>query len=81
MKLFGDFEAVKFYEENLIFITHNRYLYYIYNPKYNRWQKYRNAGNDSITVQNYDDTKSCIIYNSFVDLCLFVWYCLCYQRG
>ena len=57
MKLFGNFEAVKFYEENLIFITHDRYLYYIYNPKYNRWQKYRNAGNDSITVQNYDDVN------------------------
>lgn len=57
MKLFGDFEAVKFYEENLIFITHDKYLYYIYNPKYNRWQKYRNAGNDSITVQNYDDVS------------------------
>lgn len=55
MKLFGDFEAVKFYEENLIFITHNRYLYYIYNPKFKHWQKYRNAGNDSITIQNYDE--------------------------
>ena len=52
MKLFCNFEAVKFYEENLIFITHDRYLYYIYDPKYDYWQKYRNAGNASITVQN-----------------------------
>lgn len=57
MKLFGGFEAVKFLEENLIFVTHDRYLYYIYNPKYEYWQKYRNAGNDSITVSNYDDVR------------------------
>ena len=31
MKLFEDFEAVKFPEENLIFVTHSGYLYYIYN--------------------------------------------------
>lgn len=55
MKLFGTFEAVKFYQENLIFITHNGYLYYIYNPKYNHWRKYSNAGNDHITVANYDN--------------------------
>jgi hypothetical protein len=53
MKLFDNFEAVKFPEENLIFITCRGYLYYIYNPKYNRWQKYKNAGNDEITVNNY----------------------------
>lgn len=40
MKLFGKFEAVKFHEENLIFITHNGYLYYIYNPEYDRWRKH-----------------------------------------
>ena len=57
MKLFGDFEAVKFYEENLIFITRRGYLYYIFNPKYNRWRKHSNAGNDSITVSNYDDVR------------------------
>lgn len=57
MKLFGGFKAVKFLEENLIFVTHDRYLYYIYNPKYEYWQKYRNAGNDSITVSNYDDVR------------------------
>ena len=53
MKLFGTFEAVKFYQENLIFITHNGYLYYVYNPKYNHWRKHSNAGNDHITVANY----------------------------
>ena len=57
MKLFDEFEAVKFYEENLIFVTHNGYIYYIYNPEYKRWRKYRNAGNDSITVKNYDDVS------------------------
>lgn len=31
MKLFDIFEAVKFSEENMIFITHGGYLYYIYN--------------------------------------------------
>lgn len=57
MKLFGDFETVKFLEENLIFVTHNRYLYYIYNPKYKYWHKYENAGNDSITVSNYNEVS------------------------
>ena len=55
MKLFGTFEAIKFYQENLIFITHDGYLYYIYNPKYKHWRKHRNAGNDHITVANYDE--------------------------
>ena len=40
MKLFGTFEAIKFYQENLIFITHDGYLYYIYNPKYKHWRKH-----------------------------------------
>lgn len=57
MKLFGDFEAVKFPEENMIFITHNGYLYYIYKPKYERWRKHRNAGNDFLTVSNYPDVS------------------------
>ena len=55
MKLFDEFEAVKFYQENLIFVTHNGYLYYIYSPKHKHWRKHRNAGNDHITVANYDD--------------------------
>ena len=57
MKLFDGFEAVKFPEENLIFITNNGYLYYIYNPKYGTWQKYKNAGNDQITVSKYPDVS------------------------
>lgn len=55
MKLFEKFEAVKFSEENLIFITHDGFLYYIYNPKYKWWRKHSNAGNDSLTVENYPD--------------------------
>jgi len=55
MKLFGAFEAVKFPEENLLFVTHNGFLYYIYSYKSNRWQKYHNSGNDSISVENYPD--------------------------
>lgn len=55
MKLFGGFEAVKFCEENLFFITHDGYLYYIYDYKYNRWTKHSNAGNDRIAVNNYPD--------------------------
>lgn len=57
MKLFDGFEAVKFCEENLIFITHDGYLYYVYNPKYNSWRKYRNAGNVHITVDKYPDVS------------------------
>jgi hypothetical protein len=55
MKLFDNFEAIKFSQENLIFITHNGYLYYIYSPKHKYWRKHRNAGNDHLTVANYDD--------------------------
>lgn len=55
MKLFDKFEAVKFRQENLIFITHDGFLYYIYNPKYKHWRKHRNAGNDHLTVANYDE--------------------------
>ena len=31
--------------------------YYIYNPKYKYWKKYRNAGNDSITINNYQEVS------------------------
>lgn len=55
MVLFDNFEAVKFHEENKIFITKERYLYYIYDISSNRWKKYGNAGNDRITVENYGD--------------------------
>lgn len=34
MKLFDDFEAVKFPEENWIFITNDSFLKYIYDEKY-----------------------------------------------
>lgn len=57
MKLFDDFEAIRFPEENLIFITHREYLYYIYDPKYKHWRKHRNAGYDLITVRNYEDVS------------------------
>ena len=57
MKLFDTFEAVKFVQENMIFITNGGYIYYIYNCKYNTWRKYHNAGNDMITVSNYPDVS------------------------
>ena len=57
MKLFDAFEAVKFPEENMIFITQGGYLYYIYNPQYKWWRKHRNAGNDYLTVSNYPDVN------------------------
>ena len=57
MKLFDKFEAVKFLEENLIFVAKDGYLYYIYNPKYKNWEKHKNAGNDKITVKNYPDVS------------------------
>ncbi len=57
MKLFDGFEAIKFTQENMIFITHDGYLYYIYNPKYNFWRMHRNAGSDRLTVTNYDDVS------------------------
>ena len=57
MKLFKGFDAVRFPEENLIFVTHDGYLYYIYNLKYKHWRKHRNAGNDQITVRNYEDVS------------------------
>lgn len=57
MKLFAKFEAVKFHQENLIFITNNKYLYYIYNFDSKVWSKHRNAGNDSIAVENYEDVS------------------------
>lgn len=64
MKLFDNFEVIKFPEENLIFITSDGYLYYIYNPKYNRWTKYKNAGNDQITVKKYPDISKKELINA-----------------
>ena len=57
MKLFDDFEAVKFPEENLIFITKRGYLYYIYNSERKDWSKHKNAGFDHLTVRNYQDVS------------------------
>lgn len=57
MKLFGDFEAVKFPEENVILITQRGYLYYYYQPRYEHWERHKNAGNDMITVSNYPDVS------------------------
>lgn len=57
MKLFGDFDAVRFSEENLFFITKGGYLYYIYNSERKFWRKHRNAGNDHLSIQNYDDVS------------------------
>lgn len=57
MKLFDTFEAIKFPEENLIFITNRGYIYYIYNPKYENWRKHRAAGYDQLTVSNYPDAS------------------------
>ncbi len=57
MKLFGSFNAVKFLQENLLFITNGNYIYYVYNVKHDYWSKYRRAGNDSITIENYEDVS------------------------
>lgn len=57
MKLFDAFEAIKFPEEDMIFITYSGYLYYIYNSKYKWWRKHHNAGNDHLTVSNYPDVS------------------------
>lgn len=65
MKLFDNFEAVKFPEENLIFVTHDKYLYYIYEPEYKQWKKYRNAGNDELTISNYQEVSREDILDAF----------------
>lgn len=57
MKLFENFDAVKFPQENMILITNGKYLYYIYRGQQKRWSRHRNAGNDYITVANYDDVS------------------------
>lgn len=55
MKLFDGYEAVRFPEENLILITHESYLYYIYSPENGSWKKHKNAGYDRLTVSNYQE--------------------------
>lgn len=56
--MFDDFEAVKFSEEDMIFITNEVYLYYIYISKYKCWKKHKNWGNDCITISNYPDVTN-----------------------
>ena len=58
MKLFDDVEAVRFPEENMIFVTHGGYLCYIYNLKRGNWRKYRNPGFELITVSNYQEVSN-----------------------
>ena len=55
--LFDDFEAVKCPEENLILITRDGYLYYVYDFNRKFWRKHHNAGNDYVTVNNYPDVS------------------------
>ena len=55
MKLFDNLEAFKFPQENLILITRNEYLYYIYKPQYKRWYIHKYRRNDQLTVNNYPD--------------------------
>lgn len=57
MRLFDDYEAIKFKEENLIFITNRSYLYCIYDVKNKRWYKHHNAGYDCLSVENYKDLR------------------------
>lgn len=57
MKLFEGFDAVRFPEENLIFVCSDGFLYYIYNPERKSWRKHRNAGNDQLTISNYADVS------------------------
>ena len=55
MELFDGYEAVRFPEENLILITIEGYLYYIYSPVNGTWVKHKNAGYDRLTVSNYQE--------------------------
>ena len=48
MKLFDNYDVVRFPEENKILVTHEGYLYFIYDPRYESWRKHGNAGNDHI---------------------------------
>lgn len=57
MRLFDTFEAIKFPQEDIIFITRDEYLYYIYDSKYKQWRKHSHAGNDQLTVSNYPDVS------------------------
>lgn len=64
MKLFGEFEAIEFPEENMILITRSGYLYYYFKQGYKLWRKHYNAGNDFITVCNYPDVSRTELANA-----------------
>ena len=64
MKLFN-FDIIKLPEENAILVTRNGYLYYVYNPTTKSWYKYSNAGNDLISVNNYQDVTRDELASSF----------------
>ena len=64
MRLFGKFEAVRFPEENKIFITKNGYLYYIYHCDFKRWEKFTYAGEFLIKVRNYPDVTGSEIFRA-----------------
>lgn len=55
MKLFDRFEAVRFPEEDMIFIANEGDLRFIYDHKRNWWHKNDDAVIDSITVENYQE--------------------------
>ena len=57
MKLFDDFEAVRFPEENLILLLLADIFIIFTILKTSIGKKYRNAGNDHITVNNYEDVS------------------------
>ena len=64
MKLFDEFEIVKCPEENSLYVTNGRFLYYVYIPEYKLWKKHKNAGNERITVDRYPDVTEEEIKNA-----------------
>ncbi len=57
MKLFEEFEAVWFPEEELMLVTKRGYLYYIYDSGSKKWRKYYRAGNVRISLDRYRDVS------------------------
>ena len=55
MKLSDNIEVFRFPEEDLVLVTHNGFLYYVYDQKRKHWHKSRLAGNLLLTVKNYPD--------------------------
>ena len=64
MKLFGEFDAVKFPQENSILVTHNGFIHYIYSIQHKLWRKYWHAGYDCISLPNYPDVSREEIINA-----------------